>query len=135
MQSWQLVCHAGTLTHIDLKRMLLRLRYVLFLNAHGTLASVCWARREAYFSLMSNSSVRRPCAACCLLCCMRYACINTMVGCETAVACLVPLLVPVAQTDLLSAVTPLAGGAGGRGFVCLGPTLGFRPNMTARAMG
>ena len=35
-----------------------------------------------------------------------------------------------AQTDLLSAVTSLARGAGGRGLVCLGPTLGFRPNMT-----
>ena len=32
----------------------------------GTLATVCWDRRQAYFSLMmSNSSVHRPCAAAC----------------------------------------------------------------------
>ena len=62
----------------------------------GTLATVCWATRQAYLSLMSNSSVHRPCAAACyLMCCMRYACVNSMVDCETAVACLVPLLVPV----------------------------------------
>ena len=63
-----------------------------------------------------------------------------MVGCETALARLVPLnlLVPVPRRPtycrILSAVTSLAGGAGGRGLVCLGPTLGFRPSMTARAM-
>ena len=33
------------------------------------------------------------------------------------------------QTDVLSSVTSLAGGAGWRSLVCLGPTLGFQPCM------
>ena len=37
------------------------------------------------------------------------------------------------QTDVLSAVTSLAGGAGRRGLVCLGPTLGFQPSMIMMA--
>ena len=72
----------------------------------GTLATVCWARRQAYFSLMSNSSVHRPCAAACyLMCCMRHACVNSM-GCETAVACLVPLLVPVPRRPTYCRLSP-----------------------------
>ena len=39
------------------------------------------------------------------------------------------------QTDVVSSITSLAGGAGWCGCVCLGPTLGFQPGMTARAMG
>ena len=39
------------------------------------------------------------------------------------------------QTDVMSSVTSLSGGAGWCGCACLEPTLSFQPGMTARAMG
>ena len=63
-------------------------------------------------------------------CCNRMCllCQFWFVSCFAACSC-------IKQTDVMSSVTSLAGGAGWCGCVCLGPTLGFPPGMTARAMG
>ena len=58
--------------------------------------------------------------ACCILLCQFW-----FVSCFAACSC-------TKQTDVMSSVTSLAGGAVWRGCLCLGPTLGFQPSMAAR---